>query len=330
MKHYTFVDYATQGYMALVALVVLLFHNETVAHWPWLLAAHIAGLLLVHGLIQSCKTERPLPPLDFLRHFYPVFLYIWFFSETGWLNRLFFRDYLDALAIRADQALLGYQPSILFMNKLPYLAVSELFYAAYFSYYLMIFGIGIGLYLRERRQFFHYLAVISFVFYVCYALYIVLPVVGPRVFFHDVPGYQLPVALDALVPNAAYPSAVQSGPCFRVMAFIYRVFEAPGAAFPSSHVAIALCTVYFSFKYLPRIRYPHLVLAVLLCFATVYCRYHYVVDVLAGVATACLLVPIANRSYFRFANDPCEEGAPEHDTRKTRAVKAQDVSTRGL
>lgn len=328
MKRYTFVDYATQGYLALVAVVVLVFHNDTVPHWPWLVAAHVAGLLLVHGLIRFCKTERPVALLDFLRHFYPVFLYIWFYAETGWLNRLFFKDYLDALAVRADQALFGCQPSIVFMNNLPYLAVSELFYAAYFSYYLMIFGVGIALYLRERRQFFHYLSVICFVFYVCYALYILLPVVGPRVFMHDVPGYQLPPKLDALVPTAAYPAAVQSGPFFKMMAFIYRIFEAPGAAFPSSHVAIALCTVYFSFRYLQPIRYPHLVVAVLLCLATVYCRYHYAVDVLAGVATAVVLVPVANRLYFRFAGaELAEHQAAATDG--SRTVTRERISAHG-
>src|SRR5689334_11820496 len=125
MKHYTFVDYATQGYMALVAVLVLVFHNQTVPHWPWLVAAHAAGLLLVHGLIQSCTTKRSLAALSFLRHFYPVFLYIWFYAQTGWLNRLFFDQYLDAMAVRADQALFGCQPSIVFMDKLPYLGVSE-------------------------------------------------------------------------------------------------------------------------------------------------------------------------------------------------------------
>ena len=78
------------------------------------------------------------------------------------------------------------------------------------------------------------------------------------------------------------------------------MFEPPGAAFPSSHVAVALCTVYFSFRYLRPIRYLHLAVAILLCLSTVYCRYHYVVDVLAGLVTAAVLVPIGNWLYFKF------------------------------
>src|SRR5437868_6736535 len=134
MKHYTFVDYVTQGYMALVAGLVLFFHNGTVPQWRWLLAAHLAGLLLVHWLIQPRPTMRLGGGLQFARHFYPVFLYIWFFSETGWLNRMFFKQYMDPMVIGWEQSLFGFQPSIVFMQKLPYLLVSEIFYAAYFSY----------------------------------------------------------------------------------------------------------------------------------------------------------------------------------------------------
>ena len=302
MKRYTFVDHATQIYAGLVGALILLFHNDTVPHWPWLLAGNMAVIAVVQGLAQWQARRPGNKVLDFLRYYYPVLLYAWFFGETGWLNRMFFREYLDPAAIRLDQALFGCQPSVLFMAKLPYLAVSELFYASYFSYYVMIAGVGIALYVRDRRQFFHYISVVSFIFYVCYAIYIVLPIIGPRVFFHDVGGYDLPAASQQLAMTDTYPASVQVGVFYRIMAFIYGVFEAPGAAFPSSHVAIALTTVYFSFRYLRAIRYPHLVVAILLCLATVYCRYHYAVDVLAGILTAAVLVPLANVLYRTFAN----------------------------
>ena len=103
-----------------------------------------------------------------------------------------------------------------------------------------------------------------------------------------------------MVPE--FPAAVQAGPFFKIMAVIYRNFEAPGAAFPSSHVAVALVTVYFSFHYLRGIRWVHLAVAILLCVATVYCRYHYAVDVAAGGATAALLLPAGNWLFARFGN----------------------------
>lgn len=306
MKNYTFVDYATQGYTALVGLLILFLHNDTVPAWPGLLAAHAAGLVLVHLLIQV-QARRPRNRLlDFVRHFYPVLLYTAFFVETGSLNRMFFKDYLDPLVARWEQQIFGCQPSVLFMEKLPWVALSELFYISYFSYYVMIGGVGIALFIRSRRQFFHYVSVVSFLFYVCYVIYIILPVIGSRAFFHQVDGYALPPETQQLAVTDTYPASVQSGVFFHIMKWVYRVFEAPGAALPSSHVAVALCTVYFSFRYLRPIRYAHLAVACLLCLSTVYCRYHYVVDVLAGLLTAGTVVPLGNWLYFRF-------GAPDRE-----------------
>ena len=256
--------------------------------------------MLIHLLIQANARWKSNALLDFLRHFYPVLLYTAFFVETGSLNRMFFKDYLDPLVAQWEQQLFGCQPSVLFMQKLPWLALSEMFYISYFSYYVMIAGVGFALFLRSRRQFFHYISVISFLFYVCYLIYIVLPVIGSRAFFRQVDGYALPEATQRLALTDAYPDNVQVGIFFHIMKWVYRVFEAPGAAFPSSHVAVSLCTVFFSFRYLRPIRYFHLALAILLCFATVYCRYHYLVDVLAGLATAVVLIPLGNWLYFKF------------------------------
>jgi len=139
-----------------------------------------------------------------------------------------------------------------------------------------------------------------------------VPIIGPRVFFHEIGGYVLPDPLQQLAPTDVYPESVTVGPFFQIMAFIYRTFESPGAAFPSSHVAVALSTVFFSFRYLPRIRFLHLTVATLLCLSTVYCRYHYVVDVLAGVVTFAVLAPLGNWLYARFGETDgnLKEGQP--------------------
>ncbi len=301
---YAFVDYASQAYSAAAALLILVFHNQTVPAWPWLLAAHALGLLAVHRLVQPHAPGPFAPALDFLRHFYPVLLYLWFFCETGWVNRMFFPSFLDPMVARWEEALCGCQPGVLFMEKLPWLGVSEVFYAAYFSYYIMIIGVGLALFLRDRRHFFHYLSVLSFLFYVCYLIYIFVPIIGPRLFFGPVGGYSLPEEVRRFAPAASDPAAVQAGVFFKLMGWIYQVFEAPGSSLPSSHVAVAWCTVWFSFRYLKPIRYIHLVLAFLLTLSTIYCHYHYCVDVLAGLLTSALLVPLGNWLYFKFDSKP--------------------------
>ena len=200
IKHYLFIDYVTQGYILLVGLLVLLFHNQTVPGWGWLVGAHVVLLVLVHLLVRANGRGRGGGVLDFLRHFYPVLLYAVFYRESGMLSQMFVTGHLDPVVIRWEQALFGFQPSMQFMASLPWLPVSEVFYASYFSYYVMIAGVGLALFLRRREAFFHYVSVLSFVFYVCYLIYIFLPVIGPRVFSRSLGGYTLPPDVQALAP----------------------------------------------------------------------------------------------------------------------------------
>lgn len=312
MRHYKFVDYATQGYVALVGLLILVFHNERVPAVPLLLTLHVLVLGLVHGLIQfHARYPSPKPTLDLLRYFYPILLYTGFYRETGVLNTMFVPDYLDVWFIELEQRLFGYQPSLVFMHHLPYRWASELFYSAYFSYYVMIAGVGLALFLRDRRQFFHYVSVVSFAFYCCYLTFICLPVSGPRLFFREVDHFRLPPQWLALGAAYPYPEAVVQGVMYHVVAWIYEMFEPAGAAFPSSHVVVAIATLYFSWCYLPRLRYPHLFAVVLLCLSTVYCRFHYVVDVIAGVLVAAVLIPLGNRLYHRWEPTDFPDRAPE-------------------
>ena len=136
-------------------------------------------------------------------------------------------------------------------------------------------------------------------FYICYVTYIFVPVVGPRIVYRGLVEQPLP---QEVLPVSDFdpPASVQSALFFRIMGWIYSHFEAAGAAFPSSHVAVALCTLYFSFRYIRPIRHVHAVLVILLCLSTVYCRYHYAVDVVAGVLAVVVLLPLGNWLWRRF------------------------------
>ena len=299
LAHYAFVDCATQGYIALVGLVILFGHSPRVASWPTMLLAHGAGLGLIHFLIQFHARHPANPLLDFLRHCYPILCYAVFYHETGLLNQMFSSGYLDPHFLRLERWLFGWQPGLELMERFPSRWVSEVLYASYFSYYLMIGGVGLALLLRDRRQFAHFISVVSFVFYACYLVYIFTPVVGPRIVCRSMITPPLPPDVVPSTPPIT-PESVAGGVFYQIMAWVYVHFETPGAAFPSSHVAVAACTVYFSFLYLRSIRWAHLAIAGLLCLSTVYGRYHYVVDVVAGALTAGLLVPLGNRLFFKF------------------------------
>lgn len=302
---YRFVDWATQGYVAAVGVLVLALHVAPGRHgFLWLAAAHLAALVVTHLLIVHGSRGSAPTPIRFVRDFYPILLYTGLYRETEFVNAMIGTPRLDPFLIRLEHALFGLQPSVEFMAAVPSPVVSEFLYAFYFSYYLMIAGIGFWLLVTNRPAFLHFVAVVSLVFYACYAIYLFVPVVGPRLFFDPAaPERALFTELYGRVPSEV-PDSLSRLPVFGVMRFIYRHFEAWSAAFPSSHVAISLVTAWFSWRYLPRLRWWHAAAAVFLCVATVYGRYHYVVDVAAGIAVAATLLPLANRLHRRFDQLP--------------------------
>jgi membrane-associated phospholipid phosphatase len=306
-RQYTAADCATQGYIAFIGILVLLLHGDSVPDWPVRVGAHVVGVLALHWLIWA----SPRGFLGFLRDFYPILLIAVLWREIGSINQMFVASYQDAFFVQADQVLFGVQPSVWLMDRFPHRWTSELFYGAYFSYYVMILGIGIALHHQNRDQFRHYLSVLFLVFFSCFMIYVFLPVIGARIFSHEFAGFHLPDGICDVTWPHPYPASVTDGFMYKVMAVLYQHFEVDGAAFPSSHVAVSLCTLTFSWRFLKPIRWVHLVVFVLLCISTVYCRYHYAIDVLGGLVYGGAWCWIGNRLYARLDRDARQGRDPD-------------------
>ena len=95
LKQYTFVDYATQGYLALVGLIVLCLHGQALPDWRLLLAAHGVCMGLIHALIRTGAAHPGNRLVDFLRHSHPALLYAGLYRETAALNHLVVPGFLD-------------------------------------------------------------------------------------------------------------------------------------------------------------------------------------------------------------------------------------------
>jgi len=69
--------------------------------------------------------------------------------------------------------------------------------------------------------------------------------------------------------------------------------------FPSGHTMIAVAVLLVAFRRARDVFRVLLPVAVLLVLSTVYCRYHYVVDVLAGIILAIATVPVGDAIWER-------------------------------
>ena len=292
MKHYRFIDWISQGYAAFFLLLVLGIHSDRAPEWPALVALHLASIALIHGLILKASSPCPSPFWAAARDLYPIACYIVFYRDTGTINRLLTARPFDPWLIQLEHSLFGSQPSVSWMTTAPTRWVSEPLYAAYFSFYLMIAGLGFWFRFRQRAVFPQFITVVSFLLYASYLTYFFVPAVGPRQFFVESAERELFLQLYGHTPTEV-PGSILSGAFARLMGWIYENLETWGAAFPSSHVAVAWGTTWFSWRYLPKVRWVHLLASILLTISTIYCRYHYAVDALAGVAFCALLLPLA-------------------------------------
>ena len=94
------------------------------------------------------------------------------------------------------------------------------------------------------------------------------------------------------------------------MSFIYDWFEGAGGAFPSSHVVVACLVLRESFRQRLKLRWVLSLVVPLLCLGTVYGRYHYASDVVAGLLIFWPLVRLSEflqDRYDRLGNSPQAE-----------------------
>ena len=293
---YRLVDWVTQGYLLLVALVAVGCHRG-----PWLIlvGGHVATLLGVHLLVRSQAYLANFHGWRWLRDFYPILLLFGLYSETLVINRLLGLPRIDPWLIAADERLFGCQPAEAMMATFSQPWFSELMHLSYLSFYLMVGVLGFWLSLRNRPAFGHFVTVVACAFYACYGTYLFVPAVGPRILYQDSPERSAFTLRHGHAPRGV-PATVEAGPCYRVLDVIERHAEIAGAAFPSSHVALGLVTAWFSWRYVRAVRWLHLVFALSICVSTVYTRAHYGVDVLAGLVTAGILFSLTQWAYRRW------------------------------
>jgi membrane-associated phospholipid phosphatase len=74
--------------------------------------------------------------------------------------------------------------------------------------------------------------------------------------------------------------------------------------FPSGHTMISVAVLIVAWKRARDVFWWLLPIATGLIISTVYCRFHYVVDLIAGTALAFVFVPIGDRIYDRMMLRP--------------------------
>ena len=139
-------------------------------------------------------------------------------------------------------------------------------------------------------------------FFLFYLLYIFLPVAGPQYYFRAV---GIPEIMAGHFPSlgtyfsshleALAPPGWTDGLFYQLVAGAQEAGERPTAAFPSSHIGISTIVLILARRHAPRLLFLFLPLWALLCCATVYLRAHYLVDAIAGLISAPIILWLAEK-----------------------------------
>ncbi len=288
------------GFLSLLSLINLSFASLIPRWWLMILInGSAAAAICLLGWARHATGSRILAVV----HDWHVAPTVFFtFKELYFMIKPMHggRDYDDVL-IAADRWLFGVDPTHWLMQfSTPWL--TEILQIAYTLFYVLFLMIGMELYRRDNKDLFHFfMFTCVYGFYLSYLGYFFLPAVGPRFTLHDfsalnrdLPGILLTPYLRWFVNfGGSVPMGVPNE---------VAIAGTQRDVFPSGHTMMTLVLIYLSMRFRIRLRWFIAVTGTLLILATVYERYHYVVDLLGGSAFMILCVLTAPLLY-RYTKD---------------------------
>ncbi len=305
--------------MGLISLVALIFHTR-VEYFIQIIATNIALSAVIVVLANLDHTHRNRV-LRFIACWYTIPLIFVTFKEMYFMVHPINPHDMDYVLIKLDRVIFGTDPTAL-LDRLATPGLTEFLQICYSSFYLLWLILGIDL-LRNHneRGFFFFLFVLMLGFYTSYAGYLIVPAIGPRFTLYnfaklnqELPGLYLTPYLREIInsgesiTNVAKAAALAQRDCF-----------------PSGHTEMTLITIATAIKYRAKSAMIIIPLGSGLIFATVYMRYHYGVDVIAGALVGIAVLASAGWLYERLSGRQNENGRDQSGTLEPSNVRADTV-----
>ena len=285
---YLLVDKATFVYMAALSLLILVF-RANLANWTVFLGFNLS-LCLAVVLIAHTLNNKAGGWAFFFRHWYPLLFFTLLYEETRYLIHLIFPHPFDPLINQLEMALFGVYPTV-WMQRFIYPGLNEFMMFSYCSYYFLLAVLGLGLFLGKKIREFDGLFFTSAVaYYVSYLGFVLFPVEGPR--FALMSQHQLEI-------NAGFFTSLAQG--------LINWAGIQGAAMPSSHVAVALVILVYARRHHRTLFWVLFPLVASLAASTIYGRFHYVSDVVAGILVGAISILLCDMVIKREDNRSKQE-----------------------
>jgi membrane-associated phospholipid phosphatase len=277
-------EWVTLLYLSIVNTLIVAFRANLPAASIYIVIHECiaAAILIICWSAAKWNDAR----LRFVRHWYALPLYIYFFEELRSLVHLIFPRWFDAFLIQFDYSIGHVDPSI-WLTRFANPALNDFMQFSYMTYFIYLVALPAILYMRrEFRAFWTVMTSTAVAHYSVYVISILFPVESPH------------FALAALQPH------LTGGVSTALINFIESFGRVHGAAFPSAHVAGSMVAILASWRYRRWLFWLCLPFFACMMVATVYGGYHYVADVLAGTLTGAIGFAVGSRLVNRAGGLP--------------------------
>jgi hypothetical protein len=273
-------EWIALGYMALSSALIAIF-AWNLAHPLRLVATQALASLLILALCHAgARSERQAilhgetfvaKFWRFWRHWYPHLFFLFCFEELGSLVHLVNPGWEDAKLIAFDHWLFGVHPA-LWLERFATPARNDFFQFTYITYfaYLLIVG-GVLYYRRDWKAYWATMTYSAVGYVIGYCAAMFFPIQSP---WFSMAGM--------------WHGELHGGPFTAAINFIEYFGRVRGAAFPSEHVAGSIAALWSAWKHRRWLFWALLPFMLCMCVSTIWGRYHYVADVIAGAATGTL------------------------------------------
>lgn len=291
------VDLVVIVFATFLIVLDIIFHSR-IEHHLTLISVNV-GVIIFVFVVANLDAQYQNKLFKSIRSWYIAPMILLTFKQLYFMVApIHGKDY-DTLLIEIDRWLFGVDPTV-WLWQFSHPVLTEIIQIAYSSFYFLFIVAGYELYKKGDFEKFSFAAfLIVYGFYLSYIGYFFLPAVGPRFTLHDfsvtnteLPGLYLTNLLRDFVNFGE--SIVKSHP--NPIEIVQR------DVFPSGHTQMTLVLLYISTHYGMRSKLFLWVVGILLIFGTVYLRYHYVIDLIAGGVFMILTVWSAKFIYNGWNN----------------------------
>jgi membrane-associated phospholipid phosphatase len=271
-------DSVTILFLVSLSLITILFYHD-IPKAPFLITLY-AILLLSQVILMKLKDKGRFTELLY-NLIFPTFCVLVIFDSLEWLVHYVNPDDIDPLLIRLDYLIFRNHPTVI-LERIMNPVLTDILQLAYSTYYFIPIIFGITLLLNgQKHEFNRSLFLILFCFYLSYLGYILMPALGPRFTISHLQTTELQGFF------IAEP----------IQRLLNKLEGIKRDAFPSGHTAVTVTVLYLAYRFKRVLFWIFLPIVTALIFSAVYCRYHYVVDIIAGLVLTIITVFIGERYY---------------------------------